>query len=234
MSPLSADGTNFLSKRLALLTLAHVLGTVGYVLIIAMAPVIRTEIDLNAIQAGSFMSAFYLALTVSALPAGTMIDHIGVGWVLAISMVLLALGASAFALADEYLLAVVSTFVMGLGYGLVNPATAKGVLEWFEPTRRATAMGIKQTGVPIGGLLASACAAAVVVISWRMVLLMISEGTITLGIIWLRFKEVSKDRIARRSSSILADIRTATFNRGVATMIGAGIAFNAVQQSVVT
>lgn len=88
----------FLSKRLALLTLAHVLGTVGYVLIIAMAPVIRTEIDLNATQAGSFMSAFYLALTGSALPAGTMIDHIGVGWVLAISMVLLALGALAFSL----------------------------------------------------------------------------------------------------------------------------------------
>ena len=81
---------------------------------------------------------------------------------------------------------------MGLGYGLVNPATAKGVLEWFEPTRRATAMGIKQTGVPIGGLLASACAAAVVVISWRMVLLMISEGTITLGIIWCASKKFLK------------------------------------------
>ena len=126
------------------------------------------------------MSAFYLALTVSALPAGTVVDQIGVGWALAISMVLLVLETLTFALADEYVLTVVSTFVMGLGNGLVNPATAKGVLEWLQPTRRATAKGIKQTGVPIGGLLASACAAVVVVISWRTVLLMIAGRTITL------------------------------------------------------
>ena len=128
MSPLSIDGTSYFSKPLALLTLAHVLGTVGYVSIMAMAPIIRTDLYLNATQVGSFMSAFYLALTVSALPAGTMVDHIGVVWALAISMVLLAFGTLTFALAEEYLLAVASTFIMGLGYGLVNPATAKGVL----------------------------------------------------------------------------------------------------------
>ena len=84
MSLLSVDGTNDLSKRLALLTLAHGLGTFGYVSIMAMAPIIRTDLDLNATQVGSFMSAFYLALTVSALPAGTVVDQIGVGWALAI------------------------------------------------------------------------------------------------------------------------------------------------------
>ena len=57
-----------------------------------MAPIIRTELDLNATRIGSFISAFYLALTVSALPAGTMVDHIAVGWALAISMVLLTFG----------------------------------------------------------------------------------------------------------------------------------------------
>ena len=92
MSQLSADGTNYVSKRLALPMLAPLLGTVGYVSIMAMAPIIRTELDLNATQIGSFISAFYLALTASALPAGTMADHIAVGWALAISMVLLAFG----------------------------------------------------------------------------------------------------------------------------------------------
>ena len=48
MSLLFVDGTNDFSKRLALLTLAHGLGTFGYVSIMAMAPIIRTDPDLNA------------------------------------------------------------------------------------------------------------------------------------------------------------------------------------------
>ena len=220
--------------RLTLLTLAHVMGTVGYVSVMAMAPEIRTELGLNATQVGSFMSAFYLALAVSALPAGTMVDRIGVGWALTASMALLALGAAGFALAESYAFGVTSTFVMGLGYGLVNPATAKGVLDWFEPTRRATAMGIKQTGVPIGGLLASACAAVVVMVSWRSILWGIALATLALGVVWWRWAKLPRDRPTGGLSAVLSDIRSVTFNRGVAAMNGAGVSFNAVQQSIVT
>ena len=44
--------------RLTLLTLAHVMGTVGYVSVMAVAPEIRGDLDLNATQVGSFMLAF--------------------------------------------------------------------------------------------------------------------------------------------------------------------------------
>lgn len=43
-------------------------------------------------------------------------------------------------------------YLMGSGYSFTNPSTAKGVFDWFPQRRRATAMGAKQTGVPIGGL----------------------------------------------------------------------------------
>ncbi len=41
----------------------------------------------------------------------------------------------------------------GAGYGMINQITAKGLMYWFEPDKRATVMGIKQTGVTIGGSL---------------------------------------------------------------------------------
>lgn len=44
--------------KLTLLTLAHVMGTVGYVSVMAVAPEIRRDLDLNATQVGSFMLAF--------------------------------------------------------------------------------------------------------------------------------------------------------------------------------
>ena len=45
-------------------------------------------------------------------------------------------------------------FVAGFGYGAVNPVTSKGVMIWFPPDRRATAMTIKQMGFTAGGMLA--------------------------------------------------------------------------------
>ena len=48
MSLLSVDGRNEFSKPLALLTLAHGLGSFGYVSIMAMGPIFWTDFDLNA------------------------------------------------------------------------------------------------------------------------------------------------------------------------------------------
>ena len=95
MNTATVDGNPW-GTRLTLLTLAHVMGTVGYVSVMAMAPEIRRDLDLNATQVGSFMLAFYFALALSALPAGTLVDRLGVGWALSTSMALLALGAAGF------------------------------------------------------------------------------------------------------------------------------------------
>ena len=156
--------------RIVLLTLVHLVGTIGYTSVMTMAPVIRAELDLNATQVGSFMSAFYLALILGAIPAGVLADRLGVALSLALASFLMAAGAGLFAAISSYVPAVMATFVMGLGYALVNPATAKGVLNWFKPKHRATAMGVKQMGVPMGGLVAAGFGAMVVFMPWRVAL----------------------------------------------------------------
>jgi MFS family permease len=40
----------------------------------------------------------------------------------------------------------------GFGFSMLNPSTGKAVLEWFPPRGRGLAMGIKQTGLTLGGL----------------------------------------------------------------------------------
>src|SRR5262249_10585251 len=49
----------------------------------------------------------------------------------------------------------VVAFVVGIGTGVQNPAGSAAVMRWFPPRRRAFAMGIRQTGVPVGGVLAA-------------------------------------------------------------------------------
>jgi MFS transporter, ACS family, hexuronate transporter len=55
-----------------------------------------------------------------------------------------------------------------MGYSFLNPASTKGVMVWFYRDERATAMGIKQTGVSAGGVVVALLAAPLVLfIGWR-------------------------------------------------------------------
>lgn len=135
--------------RLLLLVFAHIVGTSGYFSVLALAPFIRTDLDIDATQFGFFASAYFGAQMVFSLPAGNFTDRIGIGRGLSLSMFLLALGISGFALSETQSLALLSMFLMGLGASLVNPATGKAVMDWFPSPRRGTIMGIKQNHVKI-------------------------------------------------------------------------------------
>jgi predicted MFS family arabinose efflux permease len=43
--------------------------------------------------------------------------------------------------------------IAGFGYGMLNPTSTKAVMSWFPPRQRATAIGVKQVGLPFGGAL---------------------------------------------------------------------------------
>lgn len=155
--------------RISILTLAHVAGTVPIVSVMAMAPVIQSELGLSVTEVGLLVSGYYFAQTLGAVPAGGLVDRIGVGRALLTSHVLLIAGALAFSRAESFSGAVTATVVMGFGYSIVNPSTATGILTWFSARRRATAMGVKQTGVPVGGVLAAANGALVTLFSWQSI-----------------------------------------------------------------
>jgi len=59
----------------------------------------------------------------------------------------------------------------GFGFSVLNPSTGKAVLEWFPPRGRGVAMGIKQTGLTLGGLVgALALPPLALVAGWRAAL----------------------------------------------------------------
>ena len=89
----------------------------------------------------------------TSFPAGWLADRLGVRWTL-----LGGPGARRPRLrADDAgpgypgLLALV--VLAGIGFGAVNPTSTKGVLAWFPARSRATAVGVKQAGFPLGGAL---------------------------------------------------------------------------------
>jgi len=115
-----------------------------------------------------FFSAFYLAMTGASFATGWLADRFGVRKTTWQGHCLLGICTVAAALSPSFSTACISFFLAGFGYSFLNPASTIGVMAWFRRDERATAMGIKQTGVPAGGVVAAALAPSLVlVIGWR-------------------------------------------------------------------
>ena len=168
-------------RRVALLFLAHAVGTANITLVIALSPSIEASLALGMAGFGFIISAYYGAMLLLALPVGWVADRFGLKVVLVVAHSLLAIGLWLLTFASGLMLAAVALALCGCGYAFINPATARAVLIWFPAQERATAMGIKQTGVPTGGVIA-AFIAATVDADWRMVVLVMATLTAVVGV----------------------------------------------------
>jgi len=175
--------------RLGILTLAHVVGTLHSTTVVVMAPAIKEELRLSFTEFGLLVTAYSVGQVTGALPAGRLTDRIGVGRALVVAHAILMASAVTLMQAHCLTLAMTAMLIAGWGYSIINPATAKGVFETFSPQRRATAMGVKQTGVPLGGVLAALSGSLIIVMSWRYVTAGVAAATVLGGLACLVIAE---------------------------------------------
>lgn len=226
-------GFNPWRGRMFLLSLVHTVGTACYLSIMAMGPVIREDLGITAAEFGFFMSAVFGAQLFVALPSGAITDRFGVGWTLFGAMVTMGAGTALFALAPGFYPAIGAAFLIGLGYCFVNPATAKGVVVWFPPKWRGTAMGIKQLGVPMGGVLGAGGGALAAWVDWRTVLFAATAMTFVTALLWLPLTRKPR-RADGGLQAILRDLRTVITNRNMNVICAACLMFNSGQSSLFT
>ncbi|HUF93076.1 MAG TPA: MFS transporter [Candidatus Limnocylindria bacterium] len=140
---------------LALVTVAHALGALSVLAVAPLSPFLLDAMRLSLVQAGLFLPAVYLGGVLMALPAGWLTDRLGVRMTLGVGQLLIGVMVMAAA-ASESLAAFLGCLVVaGFGFSVLNPSTGRAVLEWFPPRGRGLAMGIKQTGLTLGGLTAA-------------------------------------------------------------------------------
>lgn len=187
-------------SRLPILTLAHVIGTLHITSLVVMAPVIKDDLALSFAQFGFLVTAYSVGQVTGSLPAGNLADRVGVGWALVIAHGLLTCGALLLTQTTGLWLGMAAMLMTGWGYSIMNPSTAKGVFEFFGPERRATAMGIKQTGVPIGGVIAASLGAFAEAGAWHWVTASIAGVTAVSTLIYAPLLEKSPSRNAHAPS----------------------------------
>jgi predicted MFS family arabinose efflux permease len=168
MSEGQATRDSFRWTILTLISVSHVIGATAQYAINTLAPFYQDELGLSRAQVGLFFSAFYLAMAGSSLGAGWLADRLGVRKTTLQGHLALGCCTIAACLAPSFAWACGSFFLAGLGYSFLNPASSKGVMSWFHRDERATAMGIKQTGVPAGGVVTAVLAPQLVlIVGWR-------------------------------------------------------------------
>ncbi|HAG09342.1 MAG TPA: hypothetical protein DCK87_07280 [Desulfotomaculum sp.] len=135
---------------LGIFTLAQLIMSIGAYAWGPLAPFLSKELGLTNTQIGSLTSVLYLTSVIIATPSGFMVDRLGAKVMLLACLGLMGLPFIAMYECNSYFSLTVLAGIAGLGYGILNQASVKGLMYWFTARFRGTALGIKQAGVTLG------------------------------------------------------------------------------------
>ncbi|WP_232495630.1 MFS transporter [Novosphingobium kaempferiae] len=141
-------------SALATTTTIQILSTMTALALTGIAPLVAGQFGLAPHYVGYQISVIYAAGIFASAVAGTLIQHRGP--VQVEQLALACFGTALLLLTSASAgLALLASIVIGIGYGVQNPASAQILGAVTPPHRRSLIFSIKQAGVPIGGVLAS-------------------------------------------------------------------------------
>ncbi len=135
---------------LAVGMLAQIAGTLLSNAPLFLIPYLHLERGLTLVQAGLLASTPLFAATISLVAWGAVVDRIGERLSLTIGLAIVTVGGLGAALSTSYIALGAWWLVVGIGAASTNSASGRLVVGWFPPQRRGTAMGIRQTALPLG------------------------------------------------------------------------------------
>jgi len=117
-----------------------------------MAPALREEYGIGLQGVGLFLAAQWVGLSVALLPWGLVTDRVGERRALTIGLAGCGLLLGVITVPDSpWVAGAVLALAGGVGAS-VQSASGRAVMQWFGPSERGFAFGVRQTAVPIGGI----------------------------------------------------------------------------------
>jgi MFS family permease len=155
-------------RLLTILTVSYGAGAFGMLGISPLSPSLVEGLGLTRFQVAFLVPSIYLSGLLFSLPGGRLADRLGVRPSFLGGLALAAIGLLAAALAPGFLAFLFCLFVAGSGWSVVNPALGKAIMDVFPVSERGIAMGVKQMGLTLGGLVAAlALPAIAATLGWR-------------------------------------------------------------------
>ena len=147
-------------------------------------PFIQEEFRLSRAQVGLISSAMILGSTTTLLLVGWLVDTLGVRKVLTVAPVCTAVFVTLLSQVQSLNQAIAMALLTTAAASALFPASARAIIDWVSPRARSLAMGIEQTSVPIGGVVAAALLPFLAVtFSWRYSLMVLALLIVAAGMV---------------------------------------------------
>jgi MFS family permease len=164
-------------------TAAQMVVAMSNIVLSTIAPKVAESLGVAPVLVGYHVGLTFGAAAVASVYGGIIVLRLGAARTTQISMVSSVIGLALLALPHVGFIALGSLFI-GIGMGFAAPAAAHLLARHTSPERRNLLFSIKQTGVPLGGVIVALAAPVLAVtVGWRWSLAMI--GAIALATLLL-------------------------------------------------
>ena len=203
-----------------------------------VAPVVAQTLQVSPALVGLYVSVTYAGAMVATLMGGATVARMGAIRVSQWGLVLCALGLILCAV--PWLPSMVlGAVLIGLGYGPITPASSHLLARTTPKHQMSLVFSIKQTGVPLGSMLAGAVVPPLALLgNWQLSLVLVA--VVCLLCAWVSQSlraELDSDRqsdSAIRWGNLIEPIRLVLAHRALLIMAFCSFLFSMVQLSLTT
>ncbi|GAA4554509.1 MFS transporter [Pseudonocardia xishanensis] len=150
------------------------------------APVIQQDLGLSNADIGTITGVFFLGSVIFQIPLLASMARFGGKIVIAVSIFVWGLGASASGLAQTHDQLVVARLVVGIGEAAFHPAMYVLIALWFMERERGRANSIFFSFNMVAGVVATPLTGLMLEhMSWHTVLVLQGLPAIVLAVVWL-------------------------------------------------
>jgi len=203
-----------------------------------MAPVAAKSLNISPAMVGVYVAITYAGAMFASLTSGTTVNRVGPIRVSQYGLVLCAVGLCLCAV--PWLPAIVlGALLIGLGYGPITPASSHILARTTPPGQMALVFSIKQTGVPVGAMMAGAIVPTLMLgIDWQLTLIMVALVCLISALLAQPLRNSMDDlrqtNLSFQMASLSNPIRMVLGHRALATMAACSFMFSMVQMSLTT
>ncbi|MGA3674402.1 MFS transporter [Lysinibacillus agricola] len=163
----------------------------------------QIEWNLSSLQTGFIVSAVNIGPIFSMIVFGYFMDKKGEKQIIGWGSILLGLSALLLMLVNNYTVLLFLLVIVGIWYGSAQTGGSTAIVKWFPGKHRGLAIGIRQTGIPIGGALASVIL-TYMYHHYNLTSVHLVQGLVAIagGLIFLLIYQEPKNHIAAAASSV--------------------------------
>ncbi|HBN23230.1 MAG TPA: hypothetical protein DD412_08350 [Holosporales bacterium] len=175
----------------------------------ACTDALMTTYNFDAATLGSIMSFYYIGYVIMQVPAGVILDRIGVRLPVVASVLMCSTGVLLFAIASNSIVLSIARLLMGVGSAFAFLSNVKVASLWFDPkkmplfiglTLAAGTLGAKVAGFPLVYLLDA--------LGWQSALELLAASGGALALLsWFIVKDVQVSDLQERKESLKEEIQ---------------------------